>query len=496
MIELLLVAAIVGQTTANYRHTDVLNAGRLDPIPLSLPLPHTLHATFRSVQPKRKKEHQEFRGSCPQVQVALTDSDFGIGSYVLQAGFAESESLGATYSVSPDEFPIKVDLMEVIFATSNTVVETTTHWSVMVWDGTPTDGILVATFSSDGIILPHLVMPPGTSGVIISVSVDPNDPEQIYIYNESGMDSYTIAFRVDQHNQPGNPCLTSPSTLYNAFPCTDTSGLQFPNDNWINAIDGPWCVCGSGWFTFQQFPGICTPSGDWVLRSAYTPNNCNIDPVACCFSDDSCLDLTPGDCDIFGGVSAGTGTSCSTYNCGAGIGACCVQSTGNCVNFDLDTCLIVGGVHMGEGTVCEDIVCFPEGACCLSNGSCIDPVSTDDCEAVGGVFQGDSTDCASVSCPQPVGACCSVDWCLELTELDCTAVGGSWEGIGTLCSDGGICDPSCPEDLDGDGLINVNDLLTVVGDWGLTDSEADIDGNGIVDTPDLLAVIAAWGSCQ
>jgi hypothetical protein len=65
-----------------------------------------------------------------------------------------------------------------------------------------------------------------------------------------------------------------------------------------------------------------------------------------------------------------------------------------------------------------------------------------------------------------------------------------------LCDDGSICDLKCAEDLDGDGLINVNDLLTVVGDWGLSDSEADIDGSGTVDTADLLAVIAAWGVCE
>jgi hypothetical protein len=76
------------------------------------------------------------------------------------------------------------------------------------------------------------------------------------------------------------------------------------------------------------------------------------------------------------------------------------------------------------------------------------------------------------------------------------AVGGTWNDAGTACGDGSICDSACTEDLDGDGIINVTDLLTVVGDWGVMDSDADLDGNGTVDTPDLLAVIAAWGACQ
>ncbi|MDP7006548.1 MAG: hypothetical protein QF718_10115 [Phycisphaerales bacterium] len=496
MLNLMLVMLFGFTNPIEIEKSKEVQGSRLNPITENFFSTQTLKVKFSPVIAMDKMKQRSLSGTCPQVEVALTDSDFGDGAYTLQAGFAQGESLGATYSIPSDEFPIRIDKMDVLFGTSNAIVQTTTHWSVMVWDGTPTDGILVASFSSDDLILPHLVMPPGTNGIIISVSVDPEDPEQIYIYNDSGMNSYTIAFRIDQHNQPGNPCLTSPSTQYNAFPCTDTSGLQFPNENWINAVDGPWCVCGSGWFTFQQFPGICTPSGDWVLRSAYTPVNCSVDPIACCFSDDSCMDLTPSDCAIFGGTSAGSDTSCATYTCGAGIGACCVESTGNCVDFDLTTCQVVGGIYMGEGTVCSDVVCFPEGACCLDDGACIGPVSLDDCAAVSGTFQGDATLCSDVTCPQPLGACCGPDWCLDLTESNCSAVAGTWEGASTECSDLDVCVSNCPEDLDGDGQINVNDLLSVVGDWGMTDSDADLDGNGTVDTPDLLAVIASWGPCQ
>ncbi len=470
-------------------------SSRLQQVPVELTQPRSLQATFKSVSPKDKPP-VDLRRSCPTVPVALTDSDFGPGTYVLQAGFAEGESLGATYSVPAEAFPIKVDIMEVLFATYNATVQTTTHWTVTVWDGTPTNGIQVASFSSDDLILPHLVMPPGTGGMIISVLVDPNDPEQIYIYNDSGMNSFTVAFRIDQHNQAGNPCISSPHENKNAFPCTDTSGLDFPNENWINAVDGTWCVCGSGWMTFQQFPGICTPSGDWVLRSSYTPVNCNSDPVACCFSDNSCMDLTPSDCDIFGGTAQAIGTTCDTYVCGSGIGACCVEATGNCVDFDLNTCNTVGGIHMGEGTACATTTCFPEGACCLSDGSCIGPVSDDDCIAVGGMFQGDATSCSTSECPQPTGACCGPDWCLDLTENDCMAVAGTWEGMGTLCGDADACGVSCTEDINSDGVIDVTDLLEIVGGWGSTDSELDLNGNGVVDTPDLLAVIAAWGPCE
>jgi hypothetical protein len=492
-MQTLFIALLISSAIAPVSNAEV--GSRLDPVAVVLPTPSTFKATFTNIQTDKLSLNRSL-GTCPQVEVALTDSDFGDGAYVLQAGFAEGESFGATFAVPESEFPIRVDVMDALFGTSNATIQTVTQWTVKVWDGTPTDGILVASFSSDDILLPHLVMPPGTNGIILSVGIDPSDSEQIYIYNDSGMNSYTVAFRIDHHNLPGNPCISSPDQNRNAFPCTDTSGLQFPQENWIDAVTGTWCVCGSGWMTFQDFPGICTPSGDWVLRSAYTPINCTVAPAACCFTDDSCQDLSPTDCALFGGTFSADGTACATYTCNSGVGACCVPSTGNCVEFELDTCTTVGGTHMGEGTTCAQTTCFPEGACCLPDGACVGPVSLDTCNAVAGTFQGDGTGCGSVTCPQPIGACCGSAWCLDLTSLDCAAVGGAWTSAGTLCDEGDVCMSSCEEDLDGDGLINVTDLLTVVGNWGLTDNDADIDGSGTVDTPDLLAIIGAWGECS
>ncbi|MCH2149119.1 MAG: hypothetical protein MK095_06760 [Phycisphaerales bacterium] len=62
-----------------------------------------------------------------------------------------------------------------------------------------------------------------------------------------------------------------------------------------------------------------------------------------------------------------------------------------------------------------------------------------------------------------------------------------------------ICDDNqtdCIADVVGDdGLVNVNDLLFVIADWGQSGSPADIDGSGQVDVGDLLLVIADWGPC-
>ena len=66
-------------------------------------------------------------------------------------------------------------------------------------------------------------------------------------------------------------------------------------------------------------------------------------------------------------------------------------------------------------------------------------------------------------------------------------------------TDGGkniICDSTCPYDIDGDGNVNVTDLLAIIDQWGLADSPADVNFDGIVDVSDLLIVVGNWGPCE
>jgi hypothetical protein len=53
---------------------------------------------------------------------------------------------------------------------------------------------------------------------------------------------------------------------------------------------------------------------------------------------------------------------------------------------------------------------------------------------------------------------------------------------------------ACIADVNGDGGVNVTDLLAAVGNWG-SSGEGDVDGSGIVDVSDILAIINAWGPC-
>jgi uncharacterized membrane protein len=56
-----------------------------------------------------------------------------------------------------------------------------------------------------------------------------------------------------------------------------------------------------------------------------------------------------------------------------------------------------------------------------------------------------------------------------------------------------VPDP-CPADIDGNGMVDVDDLLTLLANWG-GEGDGDIDGSGTVDVNDLLLLLAAWGPC-
>jgi len=55
--------------------------------------------------------------------------------------------------------------------------------------------------------------------------------------------------------------------------------------------------------------------------------------------------------------------------------------------------------------------------------------------------------------------------------------------------------PTCPADLNGDGLVNGADLGLLLNAWGPFGTAADLNGDGQVNGADLGLLIAAWGPC-
>ena len=442
-------------------------------------------------------------GACDQQVSSHTDADFSGGSFVLQAGFAEQEMAAASYVLPEDVWPIRIDLFEVIVGTQGANTTTTTEWSVIFYEGTPESGIPVFQFSSDGELLPHIVLPPGTSLINVQLTVDPTDPKQIFLQND-GSSTFSVAFRIDKHNnQTQNPCLIAPPTCCNAFPSTDTGGLDMPSENWLFAVDCGIFGCAAGWTRFSQLPSICRPSGDWVMRASWTPTNCSDLLGSCCLSDGTCANNTlQSDCEGIGGTFGGGGTVCDGGTCDPDDGdvPCCFETTGGCIELSLENCLAAGGVPGQPGVTCDQQVCFPSGAVCLPDGSCLDGLTPEDAASLDGIFLGDGTACVDVFCPQPVGSCCfATGFCLELTENECAEVGAVWGGIGSDCEDldgngdADACEADLPPgDLNGDGAVNGTDLALLLSVWGTSDPVADIDGNGTVGGSDLTIVLSGW----
>jgi hypothetical protein len=56
---------------------------------------------------------------------------------------------------------------------------------------------------------------------------------------------------------------------------------------------------------------------------------------------------------------------------------------------------------------------------------------------------------------------------------------------------------ACPGDFNGDGFVNIVDLLVLLGSWGPCDAPCpvDLNGDGVVDILDFLDLLNLWGVC-
>jgi len=56
---------------------------------------------------------------------------------------------------------------------------------------------------------------------------------------------------------------------------------------------------------------------------------------------------------------------------------------------------------------------------------------------------------------------------------------------------------TCVSDLNGNGIVDVTDILSLIAAWGPCsfNCPADFNGDNMVDFTDLLTLIDAWGAC-
>jgi hypothetical protein len=452
----------------------------------------------------RGRPSYDARDNCPQISTH-TDASFTGGTYTLQGGFADGEIAAASYTLPAALFPLKITLMEFIIGQQNASVTTTTEWSVLVWQGTPNTGTLVAEFNSDGLTLPHIVMGPGTRGTNVQAQVDPNDPEQIFIFNPDNLpqQTFTIGFRIDRHNAPSNnPCLIAPSATLNAFPATDNtvigcgSGyaqLQRPSDNWLFALNcGPnGCPPNGGWTRFsslqadQNIFGICItgcrPRGDWVMRATWDPVNCPPPEGACCFGTSGCFSASQSVCQNAGGSWRGPGTVCGTISNGQFPGCVAPPNTPpiavagpDQTLFDTDNdgfeIVVVDGSASSDPDPGDFIANFrwTLGPTVLQDGP------------------------AFLSTSLPVGV-----HTLTLTVTDSRGSTATDQVVITITGNGTPCDP----DFNGDGNVDQDDIAclsqVVAGDPSCSDADPDFNGDGNVDQDDIdaLSQVVAGAPC-
>jgi hypothetical protein len=89
--------------------------------------------------------------------------------------------------------------------------------------------------------------------------------------------------------------------------------------------------------------------------------------------------------------------------------------------------------------------------------------------------------------------CNDADCCEAVCEIDPFCCDIQWDSI---CANeaGSLCPQDDTGDINGDGSVNVNDLVLVVLDWGCQGDgcKGDADGNGVTNVNDLVLVILNW----
>ena len=120
-------------------------------------------------------------------------------------------------------------------------------------------------------------------------------------------------------------------------------------------------------------------------------------------------------------------------------------------------------VIVGEITGCTS----GEGACC--GGVACWEMNYNDCIVGGGVWGGEETICAMVNCNSDnnsgLGGCCIDETCiLAASSSACDDADGIFAGEHMQCVD--VTCYGCPADLNGDGSVEVNDVIEVIASWG------------------------------
>jgi len=240
---------------------------------------------------------------------------------------------------------------------------------------------------------------------------------------------------------------------------------------------------------------------------------------------------------VGGGVeSIGTGTVCTLTGCtfvdnlanqGGGVDAVsgAIANVNNCTFTNNHANNAGGAISVRTAVAMSVTDCTMNGNTAGSFGGAINLLSANAGLSITGC-EFDSNEALQGGAIQLIGAGATISGC-TITNNNSTA-GGTGGGINhgqptaifamgttSLCGNtpgnvvglytdnGGntlseSCKPAVPGDITGDGIVNVADLLAVIGAWGAcpklpTPCPGDVSGDGLVNVQDLLLVIGNWG---
>ena len=157
------------------------------------------------------------------------------------------------------------------------------------------------------------------------------------------------------------------------------------------------------------------------------------------------------------------------------------------------------------GATEDDGSCDFDCTGCTDGTACnFDPSATEDdgsCEFTSCLGCTDSTACNyNAEATVDDGSCLQLDLCGICggdgsTCSGCTDIDAENYDPNATIDDGSCTYPNnCPEDLNGDGLISVADILLLLSDFGCSsDCEADLNEDGATNVNDILQILAAFG---
>ena len=242
------------------------------------------------------------------------------------------------------------------------------------------------------------------------------------------------------------------------------------------------CYSDNAVFENCTFDGNNTKASNWgvgLYLSGSEPNVSN-----CIFINNN----SGIDCNASAGNSSyPLITNCEFYNNGTGLGAYyqsrptaegCIFSNNNCGVF----------VYYSHATISNSILCSNVNNFCGPDGwgDAGGNTIADICDDDGDGIPNDEDNCSLYN---PNQADCNGNGNGDICDInDLYSLDINENEIPDDCE--------CLADINTDGNVNVNDILTLIANWGGASDIGDVNYDGTVNISDLLIVIGNWGPCE